>query len=233
MDRYWYLILGLILLAISFVLLALNKQLRWVAICCGLAGAVFGPISEIMFYYKDYWRPPTLSGGLGVTVEHFIFGFAITVISVLIYPVVFRKEVKLNFEKPNLAVAIGLFLASFLLLAIFNWQVGINSIFVTSTLFMLCGLILVVLRRDLLKLALISGTMIMTVGQIIYMFLLNGIFAEFLHKYWLLNNSNLLIKTLIGVPITELLWFFSYGFLASIGYIYVFRGEIKTNKKEV
>lgn len=225
MDRYGYLFLGLILFVISIVLLALNKQLRWVAVGAGVFGAILGPIGEILFYYKDYWKPPTLSGGLGVSLEHLIFGFSITVISVLIYPVIFRKEIKLKLNEPKIGIALALFFASFFALALFSWHFYINSIYVSSSLFLVCGGVLLLLRRELLRVAVSSGLMIMFIGFIVYFFL-SAIYPEYLQKYWLLGNSSLIIKTIVGVPTTELLWFFSYGFLASIGYIYVFRGEV-------
>lgn len=227
MDRYGYLFLGLILFVISMVLLVLSKQLRWVALGAGVVGAILGPIGEILFYYKDYWKPPTLSGGLGVSLEHIIFGFSITVISVLIYPVIFRKEIKLKFKESKLGIVIALFIASFFTLTLFSGRFSINSIYVSSVLFLVCGGCLIFMRRELSRVAITSGLMVMIVGFMIYL-VLSILYPDYLQKYWLLDSGGLILKTIAGVPTTELLWFFSYGFLASTGYIYIFRGEISS-----
>lgn len=86
MDRYFYLTLSLIYLLLAVILIVRVPRLRFAAIAIGIGSAVVGPVSELLFYYKDYWHPVTLSGGRSVSIEHCIFGFSVMVVAMLLYP---------------------------------------------------------------------------------------------------------------------------------------------------
>lgn len=54
-------------------------------------GGLAGLISE-MWYFNDYWRPPTLLGNSKISIEDFLFGFSFTGIAALVYKVIVRKR---------------------------------------------------------------------------------------------------------------------------------------------
>jgi len=220
MEKYAYLILGLVLIWLAGVLILVRKDLVRLSIKLGVVGGVAGLLSEL-FYFRDYWRPPTTLGIAKISPEDFVFGFAITACSVIIYPVITRQRFGL-YDGPNkIKTYLLFFTGGVLSLLTFNLGLGINSIFVSSALFLTFAVIIVYLRPDLLLPAVLSAVVLTALIVVTYMVLFNSLFPEFWDKYWLLANSKWGIMIFGNVPVTEMLWYFSWILFASVSYPFV------------
>ncbi|MCD4705984.1 hypothetical protein K8R61_02790 [bacterium] len=227
MDKIAYLILSFFLLFIWVFIFIARSDLREKIIKTSILGGFLGLISEF-WYFKDYWRPPSLFGEAIISIEDFLFGFFILGISATIYDTIFFKKNIVGKKERKIFFGI-LFITGIIFLLIFNNWLGINSIFVTSFIFIFFSVIIVLIRKDLFKVSIISGLLNLIIIIIpIYVIALNIMFPEFCNHYWLLANTKF-GKTIYNVPMTELLWYFSIGCLAGVGYDFVF-GNIKSNK---
>jgi hypothetical protein len=207
MHRYEYLIYSLIFLIAFIVLLLCRRDLaKSVVFACAL-GAFIGPLSEVL-YYRDYWKPLTVLGRAVPSIEDVIFGIAVIGMSLLIYPVVFRKSLQPTGKKSSRRKG-GLVLVTVAVaIIIVNLLLGINSVIATS---IVCAIALVPMlnkRRDLIKPALWTGTMMAGFASVLYFVALGYIFTDSLKDAWLLNGKLLGILIFGSIPLTELIWFF-------------------------
>ncbi|WP_296697819.1 hypothetical protein [Algoriphagus sp.] len=58
----------------------------------GVAGGLMGMIAEV-WYFRDYWRPPTLFGTGIVGIEDFIIGFSLFGVGGYIYSSFTNREI--------------------------------------------------------------------------------------------------------------------------------------------
>lgn len=113
----------------------------------------------------------------------------------------------------------GLFIVTSLFVLLFlNLYLHMNSIFVTSGLFIICSVVILLMRRDLLKPVILSATAITVYVLVIYNVLFNAIFPDFWDKYWLLANTAYGITMLGNIPITEILWYVNWAIFAGVSY---------------
>src|SRR3989344_6001596 len=83
-----------------------------------------------------------------------------------------------------------------------NLLIGFNSIYVSIFVFLIFGMIIIKIRHDLLKDAIISGLLIAAVMFIAYLIFI-PMFPGIIQNWWKLNNiSGVLI---LGVPLYEFL----------------------------
>lgn len=223
MDQYFYILLDGILIITWLIILFLRRDLKKKLFTCSLLGGIMGILSEL-WYLKDYWRPLSFSGGYTI-IEDFLFGFTIVGISATIYDVIFKYK-NIKKERNKLIESILLFSLSFLFLLLLNNIYKINSIIVSSILFIICSLIIIAVRKDLLKQSFISGLLLVLFILPIYFILLNYFSPQYLEKHWLLYHSSLGITILGQIPLTEIIWYFSWGCLGGILYEFT-RGEKK------
>ncbi len=226
METYTYLLLGIAIVIPVIIFLILRRDLISIVIKPGLIGGAAGLIAEL-FYFRDYWRPPSLVGVAKISPEDFVFGFAITAIGLIAYPVLTRTAFcKSAF--PSRMKVFGCFVIFALTsLIIFNIVLKINSIFVSSANFLILAVIIILMRRDLLKPALVSAALVTVFILVIYIGLFDFLSPEFWDKYWLLANTRSGLTILGNVPITEIIWYFTWTLLASTLYPFV-TGKVMT-----
>ncbi|OGH24124.1 MAG: hypothetical protein A3B47_04625 [Candidatus Levybacteria bacterium RIFCSPLOWO2_01_FULL_39_24] len=216
-DKYIYLLLSILLLLIwSVFFLFLKKEVRRILIKASVVGGLAGLIAEF-WYFKDYWRPPLLFGDAKIFLEDFLFGFAFTGIAATIYKVLFKKEGSKH-EKGHRIIFFVFFVIGILSLLLFNNLLKINSIFVSSFVFLILSFMMVFIRKDLVMQSIMSGILSLSVIIPIYILLFNFISPGYWDKYWLLANTAFGIKIIGNIPVTELLWYFSWSCLAGIAY---------------
>ena len=215
MDRYLYLILSLILLSTWGGIFWLREDLRKKMIRASFIGGVAGILAEL-WYFTDYWRPPTLTGIATISPEDFILGFAVTGIAMTIYDVVLQTTDSAG-ERPHRRAFFILFLCGLASLLIFGTFLKFNSCIVSEAAFIAAALVMCVMRPDLLKVSLISGALLGLIGFILYLILFTWLAPEFWKTYWLLAGTRLGI-TLEGVPVTEIAWYVSWGMLAGVAH---------------
>ena len=205
----------------------LRRDLRTKILKFGCIGGVAGIISEA-FYFRDYWHPLSMFGVSILSLEDFIFGFAITALSFAAYPTIFQKTFK-NQSARQERLYLSFFILSMIAMFIFNLGIGLNSIFVSSCIFIILSSIIIHRRKDLLKPALVSTGLVISYVFVVYIILFSWLDSTFWDKYWLLAGTMWDIR-LAGAPVTELLWYVSWIVFASISYAFV--SGRKFNNKE-
>ena len=223
MDRYTYLFISLFLFIPYFIIIFKRPDLRRKVIKTSLIGGVAGLIANF-WYFRDYWRPPSLFGNTVISIEDFLFGFLITGIAASIYDTVFNKKYVKKYKKRKKFFG-NLFLIGVIILFIFNNWLGINSIFVSSFAFLGFSIIIISIRKDLIIPSIVSGLLVTLIIIPIYIILFNYISPTYWDKYWLLANTSFGIEVLGNIPVTELIWYFTWGCFAGISYDFVSGSE--------
>ena len=215
MDQYLYFILSLVLLFLWGVIFWLRTDLRRKMLRAGFIGGVAGILAEL-WYFTDYWRPPTLTGIATISPEDFIVGFAVTGLAMTVYDVVMRTTDTAG-ERPQRRAFLILFLCGLLSLLIFGTFLNYNTCIVSEAAFIGAALVICVMRPDLLRVSLLSGALLGLIGFVLYLILFTWLAPDFWQTYWLLADTRLGI-TLIGVPVTEIAWYASWGMLAGVAH---------------
>lgn len=210
---FWGSLVGLV---IALIIYLLKPEYRKEMLAMGLIVGTFGVISEYWFF-KDYWQPALLINFYGFGgIEDFMFGSAVGAIGGIIYNLITRSRTIRNFPKRRWIYLIGLFLSLFCFV-ILNSYLSINSIFASATALILGMLIILIIRPDLWKNALISslvfGVLLVLGEGFILLFTRN-----YLPSYYLLQGQ---APVLFGLfPITELIWGLAFG--SVVGPLYEF-----------
>lgn len=184
------------------------------------SGFIFG-IGAILigrFYANfDYWNPPYLFGQY-LPVEDFLYGFVFGGISTSIYQLLFRTELSRRKRQTHyesiFLFAIFTVMSFTLFVDRFQW----NSIIAHIIPPLFVGAYISGFRRDLFKIAIVSGVII-TVLTFLWQILILLIIPEAVIRFWFLEKlSGILI---VGIPLEELLFAFALGFGASVYYEYL------------
>lgn len=207
--KYAYLFGVGIFAIVWFVFFFIRKDLRKQQLFLSLFLAPFAPITDVFWFYKDYWRPQyiLIINILGVPVgfEGMLFAFFIGGIAGVIYEVIFRKRHDYSTRRDQQTIVL---IVAGLLLAEVLRKIGLNTIWATSITFMLMSVIMMIIDRDLVKDVIYSG-IFMTILAILFYFVWLSMFPGAIQKFWV-------VKSLSGVklwkiPLEELVWFFSAG----------------------
>ncbi len=194
---------------IWFILFFFKRSLRKEMIVMSLFAALLGPLSEF-FYVRDYWRPTYIFSFLGVGVEDVLFAFFIGGIAAISCELFWDRSAKKEKRESKWVILLGVI--GLVILMILNFVLKINSIYASSLALLGVGGIVLLKRRDLVKNALISGIVVLLVMFLFYLCFIS-IFPKIIQEWWLLDNiSGILV---FGMPIEELLWGFSWGFMYS------------------
>lgn len=188
--------------------------------------APIGPFSEL-FYRRDYWRPE-LFNGWPIGLEDLLFAFTIGGIATVMYEVFFnKKNIKGNFSSyPKWPVTVATL--GIIWIIVGNVLLNFNSIYVSVLGFLLAGSVIILLRRDLLNNALVSGLLVAILMFVFYL-IFNTVFDDIIQRWWLLKNLSGIL--LFGVPLEELMWGFGFGFAAGPTYKFIYGLEFKKSIK--
>ena len=206
---YEYLIGDLIFLAIWLILYFIRNDLRKEILFSSLLSAPLG-LTEI-FFIPWYWNPKTLFN-LVPGIESILFAFSVGGIATVLYEIVLNKHLRKAGEKrietKKLYYALIFVCASFFLLnVIFKKDVMYSAI-----ISMFLGSIVIILMRSDLKKEIIIGGILFLIAYFAMFFILNTfILPDFVAKNW--NFEHLIGITILGIPIEELLWAWSFGSL--------------------
>lgn len=186
-----------------------RKNLRKEMLIMSFLTAPLGPLSEL-FYFRDYWNPDYIFPIFGIGIEDFLFAFFIGGIGAVVYEELFIKKIrKTRREQSKLLAIIGVL--SLFLLIMLTFVLKINSIYSSSIIFILVGIIIVFKRKDLLKNAIGNGILVAIIMLLFYV-IFTSIFPTVIKDWWQLDNlSGFFIG---GAPIEEILWGFCWGFLS-------------------
>lgn len=223
MFPYFYFVgclLGIFLWSIIFIT---KKDLRRQMLLMSLVIIPVGPLSEVLFYFKDYWSPIYIFG-LRPGIEDILFGFFVGGIGSTIYQFLTRKKL-VELKEKNTKKSLLIFLFGSLIFFTSFFGFGLNSIYVSILSFLGIFLIIVVLRRDLLINAVMSGFFIGLFTILGYQILL-VLYPDMFVKYWFLHNlSNIFI---FNIPIEEILWFSTWGMVSGPAYAFYKGAKFKS-----
>ncbi len=204
-----------ILFMIAWTVIYIKSPWKSGMVKVGAIGGIMGVLAEF-WYFRDYWRPPTLFGQGIVGIEDYIIGFALFGVGGYVHSSFTKKEVDLERENiPNNSDFFVLFLIGCSSLTFFSVLVGIHSGYVTFITFFLLSVYIWFQRPDLIQLSIISAFVTLGISLIIYYINFNLLFPDFWDKYGLLNKPILGVK-LFSIPLSEMLWHFTWAMLCSM-----------------
>lgn len=218
MDTITYLLIGFFLLLPWGVIYIIKPSLRKKMLKTSFMGGLAGFIAEY-WYFKDYWHPPTLLGQTVISAEDFLFGFAVTGLSVAVYQTFFNVNTLKQYKSRKKLFGI-MFLCGVAAMMVLNVLLQFNSIVVSCTCFMAFTAFMITLRPDLFKQAILSGILMLVVVLPIYALLFDLLNTGYWDRYWLLARTRLGVTVLGHIPVTELTWYFSWGCFAGIAHAF-------------
>ncbi|MFZ1626745.1 MAG: hypothetical protein WAT81_03020 [Candidatus Moraniibacteriota bacterium] len=220
--QYAYLLLCAEFLIVWALIYTYSPLTRHEQIRMSLVSIPGGPLSELL-YFRDYWYPqsafPIRIGPIHTVVEDMLFAFAFAGIVVAFYPFVMRWRLRSN---PALSGGVRIAAIVVALTSFFFIWIGVNSIFATSIGFLAAAAWMVARRPGLGWSALWSGVLasltMFTMYLVGYHIIANS--EELLAGVWLLHQTIWGERRVAGIPVTELIWAFSFGTL--FGPLYAF-----------
>lgn len=225
MDQYIYILLGVAALLPVIFTYIVRLDLRRDIIKVGLIGGLAGIVAEF-FYTRDYWHPIGVFGNQ-TYLEDFIFGFAITSLSAMIYSFVVRKKQASAYpnKRRSFMVMFAIGVAGML---VFHVWLGGNSTIVSSLIFIAIAVYIIMKRKDLARSVFISTTLVTLYLFLVYVVLFYILEPSWWSKHWLLDGTIYDIKLWGSIPLTEMLWYIAWTMLGAASLPYL-RGKKYTN----
>ncbi len=221
MSHYLYLILGTIFLFAAVVVAIARPDLRRGIIYVALAGAAWGPVSELWFY-RDYWHPEYVLGS--PLIEDIIYGAGISAAAAFAFKFIARlTDVKLSPPRTHYRELGGMVLLYIAAMIVLQMILHINSILVAIGIYIVFAIYILIRRPDL-WIASVTSAMIMGLTALGgYAIGLDFLVPEpvTLARIWLLFDKPLGVTVLGHVPLTEVAWYTAWGLLLGILYEYI------------
>ena len=222
--RYVWFIWSLLILAIWFVVLILNKPLRKEMLWASFGTAPLG-LAEPLFV-PDYWNPPSLfdlARRTGFDIESIIFSFAVGGLAAILYETIFKvKHARMAEEdrrhkrhRLHLLALTSPFVIFVIQATLTNW----NHIYCAIVAMFLGGIAALLCRPDLKKKIWVGGSLFLGLYFIIFLGLVT-VFPAYVRNVWNLSHiSGILI---LGIPLEELMFAFTLGMLWSSFYEHIY-----------
>ncbi|MES3032278.1 MAG: lycopene cyclase domain-containing protein [Patescibacteria group bacterium] len=220
--EYAYITGDLLLFCIWILFFIARKDLRKEMLLISIFSVPLGFAQY--FFGADYWHPEYIFGHSFFGFEDLFYMFAVGGITGVIYEEFFGKKLAKHRVKSHPYFMLLFFVLGVLCFFIGNKVLNFNSIYVSSAIFLGCGIVTLTIRHDLFKHAFYSATFLAfltLVFDILFLFL----FPNFFKDWWELGNLSGIF--LIGVPIEEILFAFMLGFIAGPMYEFVFGLRLK------
>ncbi len=226
--------LGYLLLPVSlfpvWLLIFCKKDFQPILIKSGLIGAVCGLLSEIWFK-KDYWNPISILNSHCTIIEDSFTGFFLFGISITFYNYIFRINPKNDGIFINYKVLVYFFTLGLIALVFTNFILNINSIFAFCFVFVSISLFIFINDIKMLSLAIKNGFLLLVLFTSIYI----AIYDYLIPNFW--ENTLVAKESLIksnyyknAFPISELIWYFTWGMFSLPFYEYLRVDTAKKNK---
>lgn len=213
-DKFAYLSLALMYM-VAWSIVYWKSPWKKGMIKVGAVGGLMGIVAEV-WYFRDYWRPPTLFGEGVVGIEDYIIGFALFGVGGYIHSSFTKREIDYSKDTKFLnREFFYLFLIACASMTIFSVGFNIHSGYVTFLTFFVLSVYIWIKRPDLVGLSLISAFATLGISLIIYYINFNILFPHFWDTYGMLDQPILGIKV-FNIPLSEMLWHFSWAMLCSM-----------------
>lgn len=211
--QYVWLIWSIVILGIWAVIYFFKKDYRKMMLPVSFGTMLFG-LTEPLFV-PEYWSPPSLfdlAEKTGFDIESFIFSFSIGGIGAVLYHLVFcAKPVRMDeTEKKHVRHRFHLYalFAPFAVFPFLSVATNLNHIYCGIIALFAGAMATLYCRPDLTRKILVGG-LLFTVLYFIYFGSILIFFPEYIKTYWNLDAiSNLFV---LGIPLEELLFAFSFG----------------------
>src|SRR3972149_176367 len=214
---------SLILFGIWFIIFLFRRKLKKEMFLVSLFTMPFG-LTEPLFV-PEYWNPPSLfnlAATTGFDIESLIFSFAIGGIGSVLYGVFFKtKQTNMNrhemHSKRHRYHLLALF--SPIIIFLILWLLtNLNPIYSASMAMIIGGVATILCRPDLKKEILIGGILFLMLYFVFFFFFI--LFYPYaVANFWNLSAiSGILI---LGIPLEELMFAFTYGLMWSSAYEHV------------
>lgn len=212
MQSVWF-IWSLIILVIWGIVYVTQKEIRKEMLKMSLVTMPFG-LTEPLFV-PEYWLPPSLfdlAEKTGFDIESLIFSFAIGGIGTVLYNLIFKQGLaeiphsERSHNRHRLHIYI-LFIPVlvFFILAVFT---SLNHIY-CSIIALFIGALATLYCRPDLKAKIWVGGVLFTVLYFIYFGSILPFYPQYVELFW--NLDNLTHILVLGIPIEELLFAFTFG----------------------
>ena len=203
--QYYYL-WSVALLVPFWVLIFFVKKRHWeeilyIGILCG-AGAMF---FDRYISFRDYWRPPTLSDLYNF--ESFLYGFFYGGISAKIFEFAAGTDYSPT-KIPNPLLLGGVILINAVIFIAMRMVFPLNSVENFVAMLLITSALLVLIRRDLYKVCLFSG-LLMVVFNVCWYGVILLIYPDVFKDIW--NPVIQKSPSLFNIPILE------YWFILAVG----------------
>lgn len=216
-----WLVFSLILFVIWLIIFLFRKAVRKEMLWASIFTAPFG-LTELLFV-PEYWNPPSLfnlAAKTGFDIESFIFCFAVGGIGAVIYEYFFKVKHKkmskheMHGHKYHL---LALFSPVFVLFLLY-FLTELNPIYSASISMLIGGIAAILCRHDLKKKILFGGVLFLVL-YFLFFLSFNLIYPGAVSQIWNLNAiSGILI---LGIPLEELLFAFTFGLMWSSVYEHI------------
>jgi len=218
-----WLVFSLILFGIWLIIFLFRKNLKKEMFLVSLFTMPFG-LTEPLFV-PEYWNPPSLfnlAATTGFDIESLIFTFAIGGIGSVLYGVFFKtKQTNMNrhemHSKRHRYHLLALF--SPIIIFLILWLLtDLNPIYSASMAMIIGGVATILCRPDLKKEILIGGILFLLLYFVFFFFFIL-VYPYAVANFWNLSAiSGILI---LGIPLEELMFAFTYGLMWSSAYEHV------------
>lgn len=188
-------------------------QTRSIQIQISILAAPLGPVIEWL-YFQDYWYPMSVwesnVGPFRVLVEDFAFAFFFAGVTSMVAHLTGKKVDDFRLKNPIHLIVIG---CASMFLSLPFFKMGLNSIIATSIGFLLITMGISMTKKDSLKYAFRCGFITAMIMFSIYFASWQTVsnIEEIMKSTWLLYDHSVLGIRFMDVPITELVWGFSWG----------------------
>lgn len=225
---YEFLILSAGLLAVWLIIFLLKNSLKKEILFGSLSTLPFG-LTEPLFV-PEYWNPSTLfnlAQKTGFDIESFIFCFAVGGIGVVLYEVFVKaKHTTINKKEREKHKLHRLILSSPIIIFLILLFAKLNPIYIASIALFLGALATLYCRHDLKKKIWYNGFLFLLLYSVSF-FILTIFYPNFVKETWNFDSiSGLLI---LGIPIEELIWAFTFGMYWASLYEHIFWKKLSYN----
>ncbi len=204
-------------LFIYFNLKEFRSRLIFFSLLYAIIGVTFG-----FLYTVDWWRPETVFGSR-VGIEDFILGFTNGGIAATGYLLFFK--VKGEGEGKVARILAPLLLTAVVTFFLFI-VLGLNSFYANSLGILAAIIYILIQRRDLLSISILSGIAMVFLSLPIYLIMI-FLSPGWVETAWTLENLSGILA--LGIPVEDYIWYFLVGAFISILYPY-FKKEYYENK---
>jgi len=215
--HYVYIALDTLLLTIWLIFYLVRKDLRHEILMISILTIPLGLTQY--FFGQDYWHPTYIMSFNFFGLEDLLYAFGVGGIAGVIYEEFLGKRFTKRHLPKHQYIATALTLGGLLALFVGVNILHINSIYVSSVVFLLAGLGAIIMRHDLFKQAFYSGVflgVLTLLSEIFVVFL----FPDFITKWWFLDNISRVF--ILEIPVEEILFAFALGFVTGPIYELVF-----------